>query len=78
MLTDIVMPGITGAAFAAQVQVMRPGIQVLYMSGYERPDHAAAGWPDADVPVIGKPFSRASLLATVSQLLIINPGDGPG
>jgi PAS domain S-box-containing protein len=74
VLTDIVMPGITGAAFAAQVQVMRPGIQVLFMSGYERPDQAAAGWPDADVPVIGKPFSRASLLATVSRLLAAGPG----
>jgi PAS domain S-box-containing protein len=74
ILTDIVMPGITGAAFAAQVQVLRPGIQVLFMSGYERPDSAVSGWPDADVPVIGKPFSRASLLATVSQLLAASPG----
>ncbi len=78
VLTDIVMPGITGAAFAAQVQVMRPGIQVLFMSGYERPDSAAHGWPDADVPVIGKPFSRASLLATVSQLLAAGPGKSWG
>jgi two-component system, cell cycle sensor histidine kinase and response regulator CckA len=78
ILTDIVMPGITGPAFAAQVQVMRPGIQVLFMSGYERPDSAASGWPDADVPVIGKPFSRASLLATVSQLLAAGPGKSWG
>ena len=78
VLTDIVMPGITGAAFAAQVQVMRPGIQVLFMSGYERPDSAAHGWPDSDVPVIGKPFSRASLLATVSQLLAAGPGKSWG
>jgi PAS domain S-box-containing protein len=78
ILTDIVMPGITGAAFAAQVQVMRPGVQVLFMSGYERPDSAASGWPDADVPVIGKPFSRASLLATVSQLLAAGPGKSWG
>jgi two-component system, cell cycle sensor histidine kinase and response regulator CckA len=78
VLTDIVMPGITGAAFAAQVQVMRPGIQVLFMSGYERPDSAAHGWPDTDVPVIGKPFSRASLLATVSQLLAAGPGKSWG
>ena len=78
VLTDIVMPGITGAAFAAQVQVMRPGVQVLFMSGYERPDSAAHGWPDADVPVIGKPFSRASLLATVSQLLAAGPGKSWG
>jgi two-component system, cell cycle sensor histidine kinase and response regulator CckA len=73
ILTDIVMPGITGGAFAAQVQVLRPGIQLLFMSGYERPDSTASGWPDPDVPVIGKPFSRASLLATVSQLLAATP-----
>jgi hypothetical protein len=28
--------------------------------------------------ILGKPFSRATLLAKVNQLLIINPGDGPG
>jgi two-component system cell cycle sensor histidine kinase/response regulator CckA len=42
VLTDVVMPGMTGAAFAAQAKVMRPGLPILFMSGYEPQDIAAA------------------------------------
>ncbi len=69
ILTDVVMPGITAKAFASQIQAARPGIPVLFMSGYERPGDIAGGWPDADTPVIAKPFSRAALLARVTQML---------
>jgi len=68
-LTDVVMPGITGNAFAAQLRARRPGMKILFMSGYERPPGASETWPREGVQVIGKPFSRAALLATVSRLL---------
>jgi hypothetical protein len=74
LLTDVVMPGIVGQAFAAQVQVLRPDIRVLFMSGYERPGSGAQGWPGDAVPVLSKPFSRSVLLTTVAQLL----ADGAG
>ena len=45
MLTDVVMPGITGNAFAAQLQAKRPGMKILFMSGYERPQDAGQTWP---------------------------------
>jgi PAS domain S-box-containing protein len=70
LLTDVVTPGMTGAEFAAQVEAVRPGIQVLFMSGYEQPP-AVAG-----AQVLAKPFSRAALLAQVSHLLIADPGAG--
>jgi two-component system, cell cycle sensor histidine kinase and response regulator CckA len=69
VLTDVVMPGITGNAFAAQLKARRPGLKILFMSGYERPHNASETWPGEGVQVIGKPFSRAALLATVSRLL---------
>ncbi len=72
-LTDVVMPGLTGTAFAAQLQARRPDMKILFMSGYERPDDAGETWPGESLQVVGKPFSRASLLATVSRLL----GAGP-
>src|SRR6266700_2951083 len=68
VLTDVVMPGITGKAFATQAQQIRPGIRVLYMSGYER-QATTESWPPPETPVIGKPFSRAALLARVTQAL---------
>jgi PAS domain S-box-containing protein len=70
LLTDVVMPGMTGAEFAAQVEAVRPGIQVLFMSGYEQPP-AVAG-----AQVLAKPFSRAALLAQVSHLLTADSGSG--
>ncbi len=78
VLADVVMPGMTGEAFAAQVQAVRPGMRLLFMSGYERPDDSAHGWPDAGTQVIGKPFSRASLLARVTQVLAAETGASSG
>jgi PAS domain S-box-containing protein len=69
ILTDIVMPGMTGGAFAAQAHAMRPGLPILFMSGYDRPDVTAAGGIDPFAQIIGKPFSRPALLAKVSQIL---------
>jgi two-component system cell cycle sensor histidine kinase/response regulator CckA len=73
VLTDIVMPGMTGAAFTAQVRALRPGLPILFMSGYDRPDIAAGGI-DPFAPIIGKPFSRPALLAKVSQMLTAGAG----
>jgi PAS domain S-box-containing protein len=69
LLADVVMPGMTGKDFAARVQAIRPGIRMLFMSGYERPGADAESWPAPGTQVIGKPFSRAALLARVTQLL---------
>jgi two-component system cell cycle sensor histidine kinase/response regulator CckA len=77
ILTDVVMPGMTGAALAAKARALRPGLPVLFMSGYEQ-GVTAAGWPDPGAQIIAKPFSRAELLARVTQLLTAeaNPGAG--
>jgi len=69
VLADLVMPGMTGPAFAAQARAMCPGLPVLFMSGYEQQEAAPGDWPEAGAQIIGKPFSRAVLLARVSQLL---------
>jgi PAS domain S-box-containing protein len=69
LLTDVVMPGMTGQEFATQVQAVCPGIRVLFMSGYEQPGLMADGWPAPGTQILDKPFSRAGLLASVNQLL---------
>jgi PAS domain S-box-containing protein len=68
LLTDVVMPGMSGAVFASRAQALRPDLRVLYMSGYERTGAPEEGWPQAE-HVIAKPFTRAALLARVSQAL---------
>jgi PAS domain S-box-containing protein len=68
LLTDVIMPGMTGQAFADQARDLRPGLTVLFMSGYQQ-ESTTASWPKGSTPVIGKPFSRAALLAHVAQAL---------
>ena len=74
VLTDVVMPGMTGAAFAAQAHALRPGIPILFMSGYEQEDFAGAGGTDPLMQIISKPYSRLALLAKVSQMLTAGAG----
>jgi two-component system cell cycle sensor histidine kinase/response regulator CckA len=78
ILTDMVMPGMTGAAFAAQAKAMRPGLPILYMSGYEPQDVAGGVEDDPLAQVISKPFSRPALLAKVTQMLTADAGVGKG
>ncbi len=60
LLTDIVMPGLRGTDLAAQVRALRPGIRVIYMSGY------AEGISETQLPddsqYLQKPFRFATLL----------------
>jgi DNA-binding NtrC family response regulator len=64
-----VMPGASGFSLAKDISLARPGIRVLFMSGY--PDAAAA--PDAtqvpDVPCLMKPFAPSALIARVREAL---------
>jgi two-component system, cell cycle sensor histidine kinase and response regulator CckA len=77
ILTDMVMPGMTGAAFAAQAKAMRPGLPILYMSGYEPQDVAGGVEDDPLAQIISKPFSRPALLAKVTQMLTAGAGVRP-
>ena len=76
VLTDVVMPGMTGPAFAAQARAIFPGLPVLFMSGYEQLEATAEDWPGLEAQVISKPFSRAALLARVTQALTTDTGAG--
>jgi two-component system cell cycle sensor histidine kinase/response regulator CckA len=69
LLTDIVMPGLSGRELAAQLLVSRPQLKVLYTSGYA--DDVVAM---RDIPVNGpgfmqKPYSLEALISHVRGLL---------
>ena len=76
LLADIVMPGMTGGAFATQARSARPGMPILFMSGYEQPGDLADRSLGPAAQVLGKPFSRAALLSRVGELLTAVPGAG--
>ena len=60
VLTDVVMPGMSGRALADQVRRRLPGVKVLYMSGYPSTVIAGQGVLDPGIHFLEKPFSAAS------------------
>ncbi|MBM0103119.1 PAS domain S-box protein [Steroidobacter sp. S1-65] len=70
LFTDVVLPGgMTGAQLAAQVQALRPGIKVLFTTGYARNAIFHHGRLDKGVQLITKPFSYADLASKVRDVL---------
>ncbi|WP_426512140.1 ATP-binding protein [Dactylosporangium sp. McL0621] len=67
LLTDVIMPGMLGKELADEMTGRRPGIAVLYMSGYARPVLTTHGTLPADVRLLEKPFTTAELLTALQQ-----------
>jgi two-component system cell cycle sensor histidine kinase/response regulator CckA len=65
VVTDMVMPGMTGRRFAAELKARRRETKVLYMSGYIDDQRVMA----PDEHFIGKPFSSAALLRKIRDVL---------
>lgn len=75
LVTDMVMPGMTGQELAISLQSEYPGLCVIFMSGYS--EHAASEMAHADpsIRLLTKPFSRAAMLRTVREILHDTPKD---
>jgi PAS domain S-box-containing protein len=69
LLTDVIMPRTLGPEVAANMVTLRPGIQVLYISGYAQPVLGAHGTLDPGVALLEKPFTEPALLAKVRDVL---------
>jgi PAS domain S-box-containing protein len=69
LLTDVVMPGMSGKRLVEELLRLRPGLKVLYLSGYTDNAIAHHGVFDADVDFIGKPFNQGALLQKVREIL---------
>jgi PAS domain S-box-containing protein len=69
LLTDVIMPHMLGQEAAERITRARPGIRVLYMSGYAQPVLASQGRLAADVTLLDKPFTERELLDKVRTVL---------
>ncbi len=69
LLTDVVMPGMSGRELADMLLAARPDLRVLYMSGYADDDVLGRGVPGSSVAFMAKPFSTGDLAGRVRELL---------
>lgn len=69
LLTDVVMPRMSGQELAHAAQVLDPGLKVLFASGYTRDAILRDGRLEAGVDLISKPFTFAALAAKVRDSL---------
>ncbi|MBZ5637693.1 MAG: response regulator [Acidobacteriia bacterium] len=72
LLTDVVMPGMSGRDLADHVQPARPGLKALFISGYSPEEVSRRGVASSGSAFLQKPFSSGSLLRKVREVL-----DGP-
>ena len=67
LVTDLVMPNIGGRELAQRLTPLRPGMKVLFMSGYS--ESSALDDEDADATILQKPFSLDALVRNVRRVL---------
>jgi DNA-binding response OmpR family regulator len=69
LITDVVLPNMNGRVLAEHVRVGRPGISVLFSSGYPRDVIAHHGVLEPGIEFLAKPYAGDALAARVRALL---------
>jgi two-component system, cell cycle sensor histidine kinase and response regulator CckA len=69
LLTDVVMPGISGRVLADRLAGLLPGVKVLYMSGYTDDVVTRRGRLGPETPILVKPFTPEALARKVREVL---------
>jgi len=69
LLTDVVMPEMSGKEAAERIGALRPDMKILFMSGYTQGLLDIQGILREDVNLIEKPFTEKSLLAKIRQVI---------
>lgn len=70
LFTDIVMPGaMNGRELARLARLKRPGLKVVYASGFPGTDSIVGADVDLDAPLIAKPYRKNDLAKVLDQVL---------
>ena len=69
LLTDVVMPKVNGPELAAKITALRPGLKVLFMSGYTDRAIRVQDRLSSEAPFIQKPFTPQMLAARIREVL---------
>ena len=65
LITDVAMPGLSGADLATRLRTSRPQLKTLFISGYAIGDLGR----EAGIPYLQKPFMPDELISKVSEIL---------
>ncbi len=69
LVTDVVMPGMNGRILAERLIALRPGLKVLFTSGYPRDALTPSGVLDPGTDLLSKPYTPDALVRYVRELL---------
>jgi DNA-binding response OmpR family regulator len=69
LVTDVVMPGMSGGELADKLVAMRPGLRVLFITGYDDEEVTTRGLLGPARECLSKPFTPSQLRARVQSLL---------
>jgi len=69
LITDVVMPDMSGRELARELQRRCPGLKVLFISGYTDESIASHGVLDPGVELLEKPFTAEALARRVREIL---------
>ena len=70
LLTDVVVPDMGTEELEREVRILRPGLPILYMSGYPRDDIIYRGMLREDQPFLQKPFTSEDLTDGVGRMIV--------
>ena len=69
LFTDVVLPGKNGRVLADTAKLLRPALRILFTTGYSRNAIVHQGRLDADVHLIGKPFTFDQLATRIRDII---------
>jgi two-component system, cell cycle sensor histidine kinase and response regulator CckA len=72
LVTDVVMPGLSGKELYARLRQVRPWLKCLYVSGYAEGLDDGTGILDEDVHLLEKPYSLRAIAEKLQKIAVAN------
>ncbi|MFW2372465.1 MAG: ATP-binding protein [Gammaproteobacteria bacterium] len=69
MITDVIMPGMSGSVLIDRLSKTMPNLKFIYMSGYTDDSISHHGVLDSDTPFIQKPFNTEDIIAKINEVM---------